>query len=96
MPNRGPRKSLIERDRAWLIDLCAKSVESGRLWELPSPPLSRVEQLMLHWRYGLNVALHRSPSTFKDIGVRYACSPERVRQIVNGALKKLREAESDD
>lgn len=90
MPNRGPRKSLIERDRAWLLELCRERIG------LFMSALDDREITIIRLRYGLSQSGHLfQPHTYGGVGRALFLSPERVRQIVNGALKKLREVESD-
>lgn len=48
--------------------------------------LSPREEQMVEWRFGLT---DRGPLTLAEIGNQYALSPERVRQILVKALRKL-------
>ncbi len=50
--------------------------------------LSPRERKILELRYGFNGA---QPLTLREVGKEYSLSPERIRQIENEALKKLRE-----
>lgn len=57
-----------------------------------SADLSDVEQEILHYRFGFNAGRNGKPLTLAQVGGRIGLTKERVRQIQNKALAKLREA----
>jgi DNA-directed RNA polymerase sigma subunit (sigma70/sigma32) len=68
-------------------DGVARRLEVERLRRLPSD-LSERERVVLRARYGLD----RPSQTLREIAGRMGLSAERVRQIEDGALEKLRTA----
>jgi len=55
--------------------------------------LDHREQEILRYRYGL---LETPPETLEDVGVRFKITRERVRQIQNSAVEKLRDMLESD
>jgi RNA polymerase primary sigma factor len=50
--------------------------------------LTPIEQTILRWRFGLDSG--GEEMTLKEIGAHYSLSRERIRQIQEHALKKIR------
>ena len=54
--------------------------------------LTDVEQEVLHHRFGFDAGRNGKPLTLAQVGMLIGLTKERVRQIQNRALLKLREA----
>jgi RNA polymerase primary sigma factor len=54
--------------------------------------LTDVERTVIHHRFALNVAANDSPLTLEQVGQIIGVTKERVRQIQNKALEKIRNA----
>lgn len=53
--------------------------------------LSDVEQTVIHYRFGLDAETDTAPLTLEQVGQIIGVTKERVRQIQNKALEKIRE-----
>lgn len=54
--------------------------------------LSELERTVIFHRYGLDRPVHAAPMTLEKVGVMVGVTKERVRQIQNKALEKIRRA----
>lgn len=82
----------IEQRRAGLEEDCIEELQD--LIRHNSAELTRTEQRVLHERFGIRAGAQRSrrnnPKTLRQVAEQFGVTKERVRQIQNKALGKLR------
>ena len=66
--------------------------EVKELFDSNRAGLSELERTVIFHRYGLDRPLHAAPMTLEQVGAMVGVTKERVRQIQNKALEKIRRA----
>ncbi len=70
-------------------DLLEEVIKKDLIRQIPKliDALTDKEQIVIKERFGLS---GQSPATLEEVGKKYGVTRERIRQIQNGALKKMR------
>ena len=82
---------LVEKDALSAFDTMAKQTWLGEVTRLLDT-LTPIETRIIRWRYGLDDDVEL---TLKEIGDKYGLSRERIRQLQQQALRKMRKQTSD-
>jgi len=82
------RGEMIADEQAVMADESLRKKESRGLLDRMLSKLDERSQSILHLRHGLDT---EQPHTLQELAVKFRVSPERIRQIENEALHKLRQ-----